>query len=158
MIKELIMRCGIVVFWAAWPFWFVYFKLHPQRTRVVIIAENKVLLVKSWLNSGSWGLPGGGAHKDEELTDAALREVQEEVGHVLAQKDMMFKETRRRSVFGLSYNAHYFVSSLERTFQPKLQRLEIAEAQWVPISALSSLKLDTDTAYVIKSSIILLKE
>jgi len=38
------------------------------------------LVLSGWLNTGEWGLPGGGLHKNEPTVDGLLREVREETG------------------------------------------------------------------------------
>ena len=54
-----------------------------QAVRVLLLDEaDRVLLVRFWDGDRSWWCPpGGGIEPDESETAAALREVQEELGH-----------------------------------------------------------------------------
>ena len=62
----------------------IYWRLYGPRTigvRGVVRDENgDVLLVRHSYGPELWHLPGGGVKRRESLTDAVLRELQEEVG------------------------------------------------------------------------------
>ncbi len=47
-----------------------------------LVNENKILLIKRVKGNfiGLWGLPGGNIEKNEHLSDAAIREIEEETG------------------------------------------------------------------------------
>ena len=64
-----------------------------QTVGVVVLKENKVLLVKSGEGSGhitgTYGLPSGRIDFGETATDAAARELQEETGLFVNQKDLV---------------------------------------------------------------------
>ncbi|MBP9669304.1 MAG: NUDIX domain-containing protein [Candidatus Pacebacteria bacterium] len=43
--------------------------------------HGEVLLVRHWYAPGVWTLPGGGIHRNENVEDAAVRELHEETGY-----------------------------------------------------------------------------
>ena len=49
--------------------------------RVILIRAGRVVLVRHWLSREVWTLPGGGINSTETPTEAAIREVDEEVGY-----------------------------------------------------------------------------
>ncbi len=140
---------GRVVFWLAWPFWFVYFRVVSNRTRVVIVVDGELLLVRTWLGANSWGLPGGGAHRGESLEQAACRELAEEVGVVADPTRLSFVASNEHKERGLRYTAQYFVLKLDSKPSLQLQKQEIAEAGWFDKTELSDLDLNKDTMFVV---------
>src|SRR4051812_17481145 len=70
---------GTIAFWLSWPALWIYLR-GSQRTRVLIVCDEEILLVRGWLSTGQWSLPGGGLHKNEDPVAGAQREVAEEVG------------------------------------------------------------------------------
>ncbi len=70
-----------------------------HRVRVVVENErSEVLLIRTWLSGGRWGLPGGGIHHKEKPEAAALRELEEETG-MGASKEMLQPFTIVRSAW-----------------------------------------------------------
>lgn len=67
------------------------FNIQTRGVRILIVAENKILLVKHWYN-GLWVMPGGGVHKNETPEYAAVRELREEVGLDIKQLDYLLGE------------------------------------------------------------------
>lgn len=135
---------GRVVFYLAWPFWLVYFRVSNNRTRVVIIYENQVLLVKSWLGSGKWGLPGGGVKLREDIKQGAIREVNEETGVDISGYSLQELGTYEARARGFSYTLHMFLVQVPKRYKLKKQRLEISDATWCDLDKLADLKLDYD--------------
>jgi 8-oxo-dGTP pyrophosphatase MutT (NUDIX family) len=55
--------------------------------RVILIRAGRIVLVRHWLLQDVWTLPGGGVDKGESPTQAAIREVEEEVGYKINSFD-----------------------------------------------------------------------
>ncbi len=148
--KRVLQTLGIIVFWLAWPFWYFYFKFSQNRSRVLVVSEGKILVLKGWLGSGKWGLPGGGAHKSEKLIESAIRELKEEVGINTPESALQKIGNRLHKSHGLSYRAYYFVLELNNIPAIKLRKIEISEAIWVNAQDIHMLNVDNDVAYALK--------
>jgi len=62
---------GRIAFWASWPA--LYFILHgTERTRIALIADQRVLLTRGTLSAGKWSLPGGGIHRGENVANLPI--------------------------------------------------------------------------------------
>jgi len=101
------------------------------RTRVLVIYGTKVLVVKTWIGSGRWGMPGGGIHKAESKIDSAIREVYEEVGIKLRPSDLEYVSQRRQNDDGVNVDISLFITRIENKKPIKRQILEIVDAQWL---------------------------
>lgn len=69
-----------------YPFVRLYWELFKPKTfgvKVIIEHAGQWLLIKNSYGGDTWTFPGGGIDKGESPTDAAVREVKEEVGFVL---------------------------------------------------------------------------
>lgn len=148
--KNIIEKLGMVVFYAAWPFWFFYFKFSGSRSRVLVVAEGDVLLLKGWLSNGSWALHGGGSHKNEPIAASAVRELQEEVAIASAETALQPLGRRQHQDHGLSYTAEFFTLELQEKPPIRRRRIEIAEAKWVPLQEIKRYKLDNDARFALK--------
>ncbi len=108
-----------------------------KRSRVLVIVEDEVLLVKPWIGSGHWMLPGGGIDKGEDNDKAAARELREETGIRVAAKRLSYVGTIPFDRYGLRYENVCFWLRLSK--KPKVfseQFLEIAAFTWVSKDAL----------------------
>jgi len=130
MIKKLWNFVGRVGFWCAWPALFMYLG-RSERTRVLIICVDQVVVLKNWLGNGQWGLPGGGLHKGEDSRLGAIREVHEETGISLqpAQLQPLMHEIYRDK--GFRFSCHYFVAELPKQQALRPQLLEVSDLQWL---------------------------
>lgn len=52
-----------------------------QGVRIVIVRNNRIVLVRHWYAPGVWTLPGGGVEAYESVEEAAKREAREETGY-----------------------------------------------------------------------------
>lgn len=149
-VKKAGMNLGKLTFWLAWPFWFVYFRLNPDRTRVVLIVDGELLLVRTWLGANSWGLPGGGAKRSESLAEAAARELHEETAVRADSSEFSELTSTIHHEHGLRYNARYFL--LHRSEKPQTggRIQEIAEVAWFSKSQLETLDINTDTRFILE--------
>ena len=70
----------------------IYFKtraITKPRSRVVLqSATGQIFLVKNWIGSGNWQLPGGRINKQENPRQAAIREIKEELGLKLSSSQL----------------------------------------------------------------------
>jgi 8-oxo-dGTP pyrophosphatase MutT (NUDIX family) len=124
---------GIISFWLLFPALFFYMRLN-SRTRVIIKAEGKILLVKPWLGSGVWDLPGGGLHLKEEPKAGALREVYEETGIELKKSEL--KSLGSLNMFKSS-KIYCYLAELKPKPPVKKQFVELIDIRWVNIDNVS---------------------
>jgi 8-oxo-dGTP pyrophosphatase MutT (NUDIX family) len=129
-------QLGKLTFWLGWPVLWFYLR-HGWRTRVLVVADDQLLMVKSWLGSGSWGLPGGGLHNGEQPKAGALRELREETGLKLKPNQLKLLYQDRALYHGLSFRYYCFVVELSKVQAIHKQYLEISQAAWRPINELS---------------------
>ena len=142
--RSLLQRFGTVVFFCAWPAFWAYHKLDHGRTRVVLIHEDKVLVMKQWISPGKWGLPGGGLHKGESMAGGAARELQEETSLQLDPRQLqpVGKATYRK--YGLSFVYHVFVTRVGSR-SVRAQRIEVSELEWLRPGELRAHNASPDT-------------
>ncbi|MBC7764421.1 NUDIX domain-containing protein [Microbacteriaceae bacterium] len=99
------------------------------RTRVLIITDSHILLIKNVVGSSQWTLPGGGYHRNESAEDCAKREVKEELGINLTSLAPIGKANENAK--GMIWNYDCFVGHLDARTSVTLS-YEISEAQWFP--------------------------
>lgn len=58
-----------------------------QGVRIIVVRNNKIVLVRHWYAPGVWTLPGGGVEPYESVEAAAIREVREETGYTIKRID-----------------------------------------------------------------------
>lgn len=131
------------VFWIAWwPVVYLFLR-DTERTRVLVLHDESVLLVRgridSLLGDGRWNLPGGGVHKHEAPIIAAVRELKEELGLQAHPDRLGYLTAEPVTEKGVSFRAVYFQLRLSDRPPLKKQRLEIAEARWVPLTEIAQL-------------------
>lgn len=129
-------QLGKIVFWLSWPALWVYLRI-GWRTRVLVVADGKLLMVKSWLGTNQWGLPGGGLHKNEDPTAGALRELREETGVKLKADQLKFLYKGKAQHHGLGFRYWCYVAELPKSVPIHKQQLEITNVAWRPIVSLT---------------------
>jgi len=104
-----------------------------KAAKVVVVRDNKILLVRPDYGHRQWTLPGGNLEKGETYEEAAIREVREETG--LEVRDLTFVR---------EYEAdHTYFKSLIQSFATEvsdehftIDGIEIKEAAWFPLNQL----------------------
>lgn len=134
---------GYAAYWLAWPALFVYLRI-GSRSRVIVIAEDHILLVQGWLSTPSWGLPGGGLHRRESLALGAVREVREETGLHLTPEQLTPLTSERLTENGITVHCHFLAARLPKRIELHRQRGEIVAAAWVPLAAVPNMPIKAD--------------
>lgn len=127
-----------------WGYWLSYpisaAVLHnSKRTRVLVQSGDEILLVRTSFGAQRWGLPGGGVKRSETNMQAALRELEEEAGVVIALdrlKDLGELKPSKQKRWPVA-RLHLFSARLDKKQKPKITRkLEIMAAEWHSANAL----------------------
>jgi 8-oxo-dGTP diphosphatase len=137
-------KLGILSYWLSWPGLYLYLRL-SRRTRVVIVYGDKVLLVKGWLGSGKWILPGGGLHKGEKPERGAAREVKEETGLDIPPEKLTYFGSSMYKNHGFRFTYYRFFIELEKQSAMKIQKGEITEVEWVDLDTMNTKNTDIET-------------
>lgn len=137
-------QLGKIAFWMSWPALWIYLR-RGWRTRVLVVADNQLLMVKSWLGTSQWGLPGGGLHSKEEPVAGALRELHEETGLSLKPSQLKFLYKGTAHHHGLGFRYWCYVAELPETLPIRRQQLEITNVAWRPIADLTEEALTGET-------------
>ncbi len=105
------------------------FNIKTYGVRILIIYQNKFVLVRHWYNS-LWVMPGGGIKKYETPEQAAVREIREELGFDVKQLDYelgVYSNTKE----GKNDTVYCFVVKLEeRPTVSKRFNLEVSDIIW----------------------------
>ncbi len=117
---------------------------NTRRTRLLLVHEDKLLIVKGWLGDGSWMLPGGGLHKHEAPNDGVLREVREEVGISLDASHLSLAGKFVCDEKGFNFKYYLFVCRATELYELRPQLLEISEARWIGRDDLANYKLGSE--------------
>jgi 8-oxo-dGTP pyrophosphatase MutT (NUDIX family) len=147
--KKLWQLLGQIAFFVSIPMLHFYLRIH-KRTRVLIVAENKALLVKGWLGSGKWILPGGGRHYGESAKDGVVRELCEETGIQLSPGELHDAGEAKFARYGLRFTYQQFIIELPKVIKPHIRRLEITNAVWMPIDEINDQNADRDVMELLK--------
>jgi 8-oxo-dGTP pyrophosphatase MutT (NUDIX family) len=109
-----------------------------HRARVVLVCDQEVLLVRAWLSSQRWALPGGGVRRSEDSTAAAARELQEELALSIPQANLTVMGTYEHDdkASGLHWHNTLVVGCLRPRPHLKPRWAELIDAAWFPISQL----------------------
>jgi 8-oxo-dGTP diphosphatase len=130
--RSLRQGAGNIIFWAIYPG--VYLKVsNTPRVRVIISVGDRVLFVNQWLGTTKQSLPGGGVHKNETSSQAAVREIHEELGITIVQQDLkvVTKDLSLKEA-GIKYMVDCYHVTLPKTVDVTLNPLEIVKINWEP--------------------------
>lgn len=143
-------KIGTLTFWITWPgIWLIL--RSSKRTRVALVAGDKVLVVKPWLGNGKWSLPGGGIRRKEKPAEALIREVEEETGLKLPEKHCHQLSDNTYKQNGLSFGYKLFVCKLKQPKNVKQKSREISETKWISWHELSVRNSNSDVITAIKT-------
>lgn len=142
--QKLWQMSGTMAFWLSYPALLLYLRF-GWRTRIVVMVDDEVLLVKGWLGSGQWQLPGGGVHSRELPAVAACRELKEEVGVTVTPDTLklLYQDEVRQT--GLRYK--YYCYALKLKHKPAVRRrgFEITNIAWLPLTSVAKKDLTPET-------------
>lgn len=128
---------GIAAYLLLLPAIYVYAAATKPRARVLLVHDNHALVVKNWLGAGGWALPGGGIEPNESPEQAAIREIQEELGFAIepgALKPLGIHVAIERG--GLKSKYHLFIVELLERPDLVIKTDEIVGHKWVAITEL----------------------
>jgi 8-oxo-dGTP pyrophosphatase MutT (NUDIX family) len=129
-------KLGIVAFWLSWPGLYLYLRF-STRTRIVIACKDKVLVVKGWLGSGKWILPGGGLHKGEDPLSGAIRELKEETNLSINPKQLKFIGEAVYEQYGFRFRYYRYGIELDDMADLQPAGKEITEVEWINFDQLT---------------------
>lgn len=122
------------------------------RARAVVIHNKKILLLKNWIGSQRWTLPGGGVKKGEFPKEAIKRELFEELNLVINPKDLKRILRTKQVEESDSYPVFVFQVLSVKHLEFTVKKPEIIEAKWFELAALPE-----DLHPIVKQSIKSLK-
>jgi 8-oxo-dGTP pyrophosphatase MutT (NUDIX family) len=142
--RRFLQLIGTLIFFGAWIAFWIYYRRGHGRTRVVVVHEGKVLVMKQWISGGKWHLPGGGLRKDEPMAEGAARELLEETSLQLDPRQLKPVGKARYTNFGLAYDYYVFATGVGSS-AVRAQRIEISELAWLRPADLTPRNAQADT-------------
>lgn len=142
---------GKLIYFVGWPAIYLIIRTSPQRTRTLVLSEGKLLLTKDWIGTGSWSIPGGGLHVNENQVTGALRELKEETGLKLTPKELL--KLGSIVIRNNGIKTSLIVYKAEFLKKPKIyiNGTEIIDYKWVDSIELKKINIDTSTRKIIGS-------
>ncbi len=140
---------GKIIYFFGYPLFRLLIK-NTNRTYILVEAEGKFLLTKNWLGKQEkWRLPGGGIIKKESPAAAVTRELKEEVGIIIEEKQLIaLNHVPIRSKF--HYNYFLFKVLLNELPEVKPDKREILTARFINYSDTKKLLLGEEAAKAIE--------
>lgn len=136
--NKLFQKSFKTIYFFTWPLTGII--LHnSRRVRVLVEAEDSILLQRSTLGRQEWSLPGGGVGKNENPMQAAVRETAEEVGVKLAKSQLICigEDRLPRNKHWPRSDTLFYVAKLPKIIPAQIIRpLEIIEVGWFKKSSL----------------------
>ena len=118
----------------------------PLAVRVIIEKDYKYLLVqqKNHESFGLWNLPGGRVEPDEDIVDAAKREVLEETGYEVGSLEEIFEIEAHEYV-----NHVFFGEIIDGDL--KFQENEVVDAEWFSYEQIEAMPEKMRNTWTIKA-------
>jgi ADP-ribose pyrophosphatase YjhB (NUDIX family) len=127
-----------IIYYGLYPIFGIY--LHnSRRTRVLVIADNKFLLVRSFAGNQKWSLPGGGIKKNENPMKSAIREVHEETNVLVSEPEIFCigEDRLPRNRLWPRYAVLFYLANISEEIKPKVNHpFEVIEARWFSLNDL----------------------
>lgn len=128
------MKLQRLAYFVTYPLIIFYAPLFA-RSRVLLLCNGEFLAVKGKFSDNRWSLPGGGVKRGETRRQAAIREIKEEVGIDLNDKDLKtlipYGFYRNK---GLLYRGEIFITRLPHKKQDFEENHEIEAVAWLPVN------------------------
>jgi 8-oxo-dGTP diphosphatase len=138
--QKLWILSGRTSYYLMYPLLALYLRLH-ERTRVIVVCDGRVLLIKTWLYKDWWDLPGGGLHRGEDPAAGAARELAEETGIQAQISDLEYVYMKPFRSGLIRFNLHLFRYESRNVPDLRLQRLELVAGGWFTIDEVMKMKL-----------------
>ncbi len=106
------------------------------RTRALLIYKDEILLVRNWLGTQQWSLPGGGVGNNETSRNGMQRELREELGIDIRPKHYQRLLKTRQKEHGAEFVAIVFQINLKSRVEFQIEKNELIEASWHKVSSL----------------------
>lgn len=126
---------GIGAYWILWPLQYIYFKMFPVRSRVLVVSGEEFLVVRPWLGNGLYMLPGGGLKRSESALTSAIRELREETSIIIPESSLKLLGKRWFVQHAIRYQAVHYVAQVSGKPELNLNGHEILVARWLLISS-----------------------
>lgn len=114
-----------------------WFLSDSTRVRALIIAGDEILLVRSWIGSQRWTLPGGGVSKNEKPKKTLKRELCEELDLKIHQKNYERILKHKHQEHGADFTIIIYQIELPEKQNFKIRKSEIIEAGWHKVDKLN---------------------
>lgn len=132
-------RSGKIVYTLLKPFIRLYSRPANRRVRVLVINDNKeILLVRSWFGRQLWSNPGGGIGWGEDPKAAAVRETKEETGVIVTMSDLKDLGQMQSPNPVVKATLLGFATTANGRIKIKgwVHQFEMLEASWFPLEKL----------------------
>lgn len=105
---------------------------------MLVLYRDEIAVVEGFISDGRWHLPGGGCKRNESYVDAAVRELREETGLMVAPG--LIKQVTSHEMVSKEFGHPYMVYSVKLGKKEELryQKYELLDAKWVNIAELTN--------------------